>query len=88
MATPEDDAPQGFDSEPTHLDEMNPLDASGKQTQAYKSAEFLAGQQAGFRDGVEAAIGALRAELVRARCTEDEIKHITARVRAGAASGT
>ncbi|HXJ20610.1 MAG TPA: hypothetical protein VMT03_10280 [Polyangia bacterium] len=86
MGTPDDDAPEGFDSEPTHMDEMDPMDSSGKQTAAYKSAEFLAGQQAGFKDGVEAAVAALRAELIRARCTEDEIKHIIARVRAGTAS--
>ena len=87
MRTPDDDdAPEGFDSEPTHMDEMDPLESSQKQTRAYKSEEFLAGQQAGFRDGVEAAVSALRAELIRARCTEDEIKHIIARVRAGTAS--
>jgi hypothetical protein len=88
MPTPEDDAPEGFDSEPTHMDEMDPLDSSGQQTQSYKSAEFLAGQQAGFKNGVEAAIESLRAELIRARCTEDEIKHIIARVRDGAANRT
>jgi hypothetical protein len=66
------------------MDEMDPLVSSGQQTTAYKSAEFLAGRQAGFKDGVEAAIAALSAELVRARCTEDEVKRITARVRAGA----
>jgi hypothetical protein len=31
-------------------------------------------------------VTALRVELVRAGCTEDEIKHIVARVRAGAVS--
>jgi hypothetical protein len=86
MGKPDDDAPEGFDSEPTHMDEMDVMDSSGKQTQSYKSAEFLAGQQAGFKDGVDAAVAALRAELIRARCTEDEIKHIIARVRAGSES--
>jgi hypothetical protein len=86
MSAPDDDDPDRFDSEPTPLDVMDPVDSSGQQTQAYKSAEFLAGQQTGFKDGVEAAVGALRAELIRARCTEDEIKHIVARVRAGTAS--
>ncbi len=86
MSTPDDDTPDRFDSEPTPLDVIDPIESSGQQTQAYKSAEFLAGQQTGFKDGVEAAVAALRAELIRARCTEDEIKHIIARVRAGTAS--
>ena len=88
MAQPDDDAPDAaepIDTDRTPLDEM-PVETSSQQTQAYKSAEFLAGQQTGFKDGVEAAVAALRAELIRARCTEDEIKHIIARVRAGSAS--
>ena len=81
---PEDDSPEFFEDEPTHLDEMQPLGVSERQTRAYKSAEFLAGREAGLKEGVDAAVAALRLELVRAGCTEDEIKHIVARVRAGA----
>jgi hypothetical protein len=81
---PEDDSPEFFEDEPTHLDEMQPLGVSERQTRAYKSAEFLAGREAGLKEGIDAAVAALRLELVRAGCTEDEIKHIVARVRAGA----
>jgi hypothetical protein len=79
----DDDSPDGFEDEPTHLDEMQPL--GERQTRTYKTAEFLAGRDAGVKEGIDAAVTALRAELVRAGCTEDEIKHIVARVRAGAA---
>ena len=80
---PDDDSPEVFEDEPTHLDEMQPLATSERQTRTYKSAEFLAGREAGFKEGVEAAVSALRLELIRAGCTEDEIKHIVARVRTG-----
>ena len=78
------DSPEFFEDEPTHLDEMQPVGASERQTRAFKSAEFLAGREAGLKEGIDAAVAALRLELVRAGCTEDEIKHIVARVRAGA----
>ena len=81
---PEDDAPEVFEDEPTHLDEMKPLATSERQTRTFKSEEFLAGREAGLKEGVEATVAALRLELVRAGCTDDEIKHIVARVRAGA----
>jgi hypothetical protein len=81
---PDDDSPEVFEDEPTHLDDMQPLAATERQTRSYKSAEFLAGREAGFKEGVDAAVAALRVELIRAGCTEDEIKHIVARVRAGA----
>lgn len=80
---PDDDSPELFEDDPTHLDEMKPLGGSERQTRTYKSAEFLAGRDAGLKEGVEATVTALREELVRAGCTEDEIKHIIARVRAG-----
>jgi hypothetical protein len=80
---PDDDSPEAFEDEPTHLDEMDPLSVSERQTRTYKSTEFLAGREAGFKDGVDAAVAALTGELVRAGCTEDEIKHIVARVRSG-----
>jgi len=83
---PDDDSPEAFEDEPTHLDEMQPLGASERQTRTYKTSEFLAGRDAGLKEGVDAAVAALRVELVRAGCTEDEIKHIVARVRAGAAT--
>ena len=88
MAAPDDDAPEAFEDEPTSLDETNRLSVSGtdQPTRAYKSAEFLSGREAGFKEGIDAAVAALRAELIRARATEDEIKHIVARVRAGSAS--
>jgi hypothetical protein len=87
-AAPDDDAPEPFDEEVSSLDETNRLSVGtpGQQTRAYKSAEFLAGREAGFKEGIDAAVAALRAELIRARATEDEIKHIVARVRAGSAS--
>jgi hypothetical protein len=81
---PEDDSPEFFEDEPTHLDEIQALGVSERQTRAYKSAEFLAGREAGLKEGIDATVAALRVELVRAGCTEDEIKHIVARVRAGA----
>ena len=80
----DDNSPELFEDEPTHLDEVQPVGASERQTRAYKTPEFLAGREAGLREGMEAAVAALRVELVRAGCTEDEIKHIVARVRAGA----
>jgi len=86
---PDDDSPELFEDETTHLDEVKPLGPSERQTRTYKSEEFLAGRDAGLKEGMkegmEAAVTALRLELVRAGCTEDEIKHIVARVRAGAA---
>ena len=83
---PDDDSPEAFEDEPTHLDEMQPLGASERQTRTYKTSEFLAGRDAGLKEGIDAAVAALRVELVRAGCTEDEIKHIVARVRDGAAT--
>jgi hypothetical protein len=80
----DDDSPEILEDEPTRLDEILPLGPSERQTRAYKSEEFLAGREAGLKEGVDAAVAALRVELVRAGCTEDEIKHIVARVRAGA----
>ncbi len=82
---PDDDAPDLFEDEPTHLDEMRPIASSERQTRTYKSAEYLAGRDAGLKEGIDATVAALREELVRAGCTEDEIKHIIARVRAGTA---
>ena len=35
----DDDAPDGFEDEPTHLDQMQPL--GERQTSTYKTAEFL-----------------------------------------------
>jgi hypothetical protein len=83
---PDDDSPELFEDEPTHLDEMKPIPGgSERQTRTYKSAEYLAGRDAGLKEGIDATVAALREELVRAGCTEDEIKHIIARVRAGTA---
>jgi len=80
----DDDSPETFEDEPTHLDEVQPLGASERQTRTFKSDEFLAGRETGFKEGVDATVAALRLELIRAGCTEDEVKHIVARVRAGA----
>jgi hypothetical protein len=83
MATGDDDSGAFFDDGPTHIDEAAPLEDPEQDTTAYKSLEFLAGREAGYREGFNAAIGALRVELVRAGCTEDEIKSILSRVGAG-----
>ena len=79
---PDDDVPEIFAEEPT--DEVSGASETD-DTRAYKSVEFLAGREAGFKEGVEAAVAALKDELVRAKATDDEIKHIIARVRAGSA---
>lgn len=81
----DDDAPEIVEDEPTRSDNLRPLDDSGPRTRAYKSAEFLAGRDAGIHEGIEVAVAALKVELVRAGCSEDEVKHIVARVRGSAA---
>jgi hypothetical protein len=88
----DDDPPDAFDDEPTHLDGAGPLPVTERHTQAYsKSPEFLAGREAGFeagfKEGTDVVIEALKVELVRAGCTKDEIGHIVARVRAGTELG-
>ena len=77
---PDDDAPDAFEDDPTHLDKSGPLPPSERDTKTFKSAEFLAGREVGLKDGIEAVIAALRVELVRAGCTEEEITHIVARI--------
>ncbi len=84
MVLPDDDSPELLEDEPTRLDDMQPLGVSERQTRTYRSAEYLAGRESGLKEGIDAAVAALRVELIRAGCTEDEIKHIVARVRAGA----
>jgi hypothetical protein len=89
---PDDDPPDAFDDEPTSLDALGPIpvaESSGpvavpeRNTKTYShSAEFLAGREAGYKQGIDAAITALREELVKAGCTRDEIAHIVARIRA------
>jgi hypothetical protein len=82
----DDDVPEIFiDDEPTLSNDTRSTGDSGRHTRAYKSAEFLAGRDAGFSEGVEAAVTALKTELLRAGCSDDEVKHITARVRGSAA---
>jgi hypothetical protein len=85
MATGDDDSGAIFEDEPTHIDEAAPLPDHEGDTTAYKSLEFLAGREAGYKEGFNTAIAALRVELVRAGCTEDEIKSILSRVSAGTA---
>lgn len=85
MGTGDDDSGAFFDDGPTHIDEAAPLEDPEQDTTSYKSLEFLAGREAGYREGFNAAIGALKVELVRAGCTEDEIKSILSRVGAGGA---
>ncbi len=80
---PDDNRPEAFEDEPTRLDDAAPIGESESETAAYKSDEFLAGREAGFREGIEIAVAALKAELVRAGCTTEEVRHIVARVRAG-----
>jgi hypothetical protein len=84
MATDDDDDSGAFfvDDGPTHIDEAAPLPDLERDTTAYKSLEFLAGQESGYREGFDTAIAALRIELVRAGCTEEEIKSILSRVGA------
>jgi hypothetical protein len=86
MGTADDDSGAFFDDGPTHIDEAAPLEDPEQDTTSYKSLEFLAGREAGYREGFNAAIGALKVELVRAGCTEDEIKSILSRVGAGSAA--
>jgi hypothetical protein len=83
MATGDDDSGAFFEDGPTHIDEAAPLEDTERETTSYKSLEFLAGREAGYREGFNAAIGALKVELVRAGCTADEIKSILSRVGAG-----
>lgn len=85
MATGDDDSGAIFEDDPTHLDEAAPLPDPERETTTYKSLEFLAGREAGYKEGFNTAIAALRVELIRAGCTEGEIKSILSRV--GAASG-
>jgi hypothetical protein len=82
----DDDSPELVEDEPTEANDNRPREDSGRHTRAYKSAEFLAGRDAGFKDGLEVTLEALKVELVRAGCSEDEVKHIVARVRGSAAA--
>ena len=79
---PDDDPPDTFEDVPTQLDKSGPVPSPERDTKTFKSAEFLAGRETGLRDGIEAVIAALRVELVRAGCTEEEIVHIVARIHA------
>jgi hypothetical protein len=84
---PDDEPPDAFDSDPTNIDIDNsrPVSVNERNTQTYnKSPEFLAGREAGFKEGTDVVIEALKVELVRAGCTKEEIGHIVARIRAGA----
>ena len=84
----DEDPPDAFDNEPTHLDGAGPLPVAERNTQTYsKSPEFLAGREAGFKEGTDVVIEALKVELVRAGCTKEEIGHIVARIRAGTELG-
>jgi hypothetical protein len=61
-----------------------PVAVPERNTKTYShSPEFLAGRESGYKQGIDAAITALREELVRAGCTKDEIAHIVAQIRAG-----
>jgi hypothetical protein len=81
---PDDEPPDAFDDEPTNIDRSGPVPVSERDTRTYnKSPEFLAGREAGFKEGTDVVIAALRVELVRAGCTKEEIGHIVARIRAG-----
>jgi hypothetical protein len=86
MATDEDDDSGSFDDGPTHIDDAAPLPDPERETTAYKSLEFLAGREAGFKEGVDTTIAALRIELVRAGCTPEEIKSILSRVNVAPSS--
>ena len=85
----DDDPPDAFDNDPTNIEPVNvevsgPTSVSRRDTRTYnKSPEFLAGREAGFKEGTDVVIEALKVELVRAGCTKEEIGHIVARIRAG-----
>ena len=87
---PDEEPPDSFDNDPTNIDPTNmagegSLPVAKRDTKTYdKSPEFLAGREAGFKEGTDVVIEALKVELVRAGCTKDEIDHIVARIRAGA----
>jgi hypothetical protein len=94
---PDDDPPDSFDDEPTSLDSLGPIpvaEPSGpiavreRNTKTYNhSAEFVAGREAGYKQGIDAAITALRDELAKAGCTKEEIAHIAAQIRANTDDG-
>jgi hypothetical protein len=92
--TPDDRTPpEPFEDGPTNLDpkgvvpeSSGPLPVSERKTGTYAgSPEFVAGREAGyeagFKAGVDRAITALRAELKRAQCTDDEIARVVERIR-------
>jgi hypothetical protein len=93
--TPDDGTPEPFEDAPTNLDpagtipeQSEPVPASERKTGTYAgSAEFVAGREAGyeagFKAGVERAITALRTELKRAQCTDEEIARVVQRIRVG-----
>jgi hypothetical protein len=80
-----DSVPISEASGPEHIgDSARPIAVRERNTKTYShSAEFLAGREAGYKQGIDAAILALRDELVKAGCTKDEIAHIVACIRAG-----
>jgi len=97
--TPDDDAPESFDDDPTNLDRggtlpdsSQPVSANERNTGTYAgNPEFVAGREAGyeagFKAGIDKALAALRVELTRAGATSDEIARVAARIKAVATSG-
>ena len=94
MTTPEDRTPDEFEEDPTRREsgaivpeDRGPQPASERNTGTYSgSPEFVAGQESGykvgFKAGVDRALAALRVDLLRAQCTEEEIARVVARIRA------
>jgi hypothetical protein len=71
-------------SGPESIGDARPIAVRERNTKTYShSAEFLAGREAGYKQGIDAAITALREELVKAGCTKDEIANIVAQIRSG-----
>ena len=94
MTAPEDRTPEEFEEDPTRresgaivAEHRGTEPASERDTGTYSgSPEFVAGQESGFKvgfkAGVDRALAALRIDLLRAQCTEDEIARVVARIRA------
>lgn len=66
-----------FDDDPTDLDGY----VLDPDTDKHHSLDYLAGREAGFSEGVEAAIAALRYELSRAGVVGNELEKISGRIK-------
>jgi hypothetical protein len=62
------------------------VDDPRDRTAPHRSLDWLAGREAGYGEGVRAAIWELIEELRRARCTDDDILRIRRRIETRALS--